>query len=947
MHRSPFKLWTPVAIFGMVMLAACASPQVINTSASGNPDELMIVDCLLPGKVRQIGTKLTYLSARQPIKTSAATCEIRGGEYVSFDRADAGTSLKIWLPQAEQGDPQAQTYVGEIFEKGLGVEPDYVVAARWYRQAATQGYSRAQINLGYLYESGLGVSQDLPQAMNYYRLASGIDEGSLEYVSTVEFAQREVAKRDAVVLKAQVGELAQQLADSEARYRSLQGQARTEQKALATLRKETEIKRREVASIASGKNEKQSDTAKALIEIDSNQEQLDVEASRNESLAAQLSASRAKVSSLRVGLIADSLEVRRLKEKLAEQVILIRSLEKASVGSTSGNTQGQGREALLDAQNNAAKIKLAVTELRQQNSELPTSVLETISDAEQRELELSNALQERTQALNLLRRKQAELEAKYQASINTLQSELDLSAAEQSRVAGRLAATDLSVQSIKTENEQLRNRLREQNVAVASREQEQQRLTAKLSVLMLSEQAGEAEKRAAEASTRVADAELALARFEQSRLVTRLVEVELNARQEKLDSTKQLAILEKRLSTQTGIVENQRQQLSRLEDRVTEGGAHSEVIAAESFTQVVALGPTIEIIEPPVLITRGPGEIAARADGEVDLTGRVSPADSLLTFLINGDRQSVNESGVFNFRSTQAIDKLDLTAIDNAGERTRVSFSVTRANTKSIVDQPENTSTVDSTRYQNIDFGNYNAIIIGNNNYSDISDLKTAESDARVIDTLLRERYGFSTQLLINATKLDILTALDSARQNLTERDNLILYYAGHGQIDPDGARGYWLPVDAQADNSEKWIANAVVTNYLDSIPAKQIMVVADSCFSGTLTKASIPRMQTDMPTALRERWLTLMAKRKVRTVLSSGGIKPVYEGNAEHSLFASAFIDELSRNTGVLEGTRLYAKLRETVQQSAIALGVDQTPQYAAIKHAGHEVGEFLLVTR
>ena len=94
------------------------------------------------------------------IKTSAQDCEIRGGEYVSYDRSDYATALKVWLPQAKEGDKVAQTYVGEIYEKGLGVQPDYVLAAEWYRNAAEQGYERAQINLGYLYEKGLGVAKD-------------------------------------------------------------------------------------------------------------------------------------------------------------------------------------------------------------------------------------------------------------------------------------------------------------------------------------------------------------------------------------------------------------------------------------------------------------------------------------------------------------------------------------------------------------------------------------------------------------------------------------------------------------------------------------------------------------------------------------------------------------------------------------------------------------------
>jgi TPR repeat protein len=101
-----------------------------------------------------LGRSLVYLAPRRPIKTSAQDCETRGGEYVAYDRSDYATALKIWLRQAKEGDKVAQTYVGEIYETGLGVQPGYVPAAEWYRKAAEQGYEQAQINLGYRKLSG-------------------------------------------------------------------------------------------------------------------------------------------------------------------------------------------------------------------------------------------------------------------------------------------------------------------------------------------------------------------------------------------------------------------------------------------------------------------------------------------------------------------------------------------------------------------------------------------------------------------------------------------------------------------------------------------------------------------------------------------------------------------------------------------------------------------------
>src|SRR5262249_47606757 len=91
-----------------------------SAGSAGRVDDLSVVDCLLPGRVQKLGQRLTYLTPRQAVKTTAQDCEIRGGEYTAYDRRNYATALKIWVPQAEAGDKVAQTYVGEIYEKGVG-----------------------------------------------------------------------------------------------------------------------------------------------------------------------------------------------------------------------------------------------------------------------------------------------------------------------------------------------------------------------------------------------------------------------------------------------------------------------------------------------------------------------------------------------------------------------------------------------------------------------------------------------------------------------------------------------------------------------------------------------------------------------------------------------------------------------------------------------------------
>jgi hypothetical protein len=177
--------------------------------------ELEIVDCLLPGQVRQLG-KTSFLTQRRPVRTTASECSIRGGEYVAYDRADLQSALRIWMQTAEGGDPEAQTNVGEIYERGLGVPPDYAAAALWYQKAADKGYSRALFNLGTMYEQGLGVAQDPLKALNLYRQAWGVPEDNIIFASAAQREQDELRKElEAAVAErdSQLGLLQKQLKD--------------------------------------------------------------------------------------------------------------------------------------------------------------------------------------------------------------------------------------------------------------------------------------------------------------------------------------------------------------------------------------------------------------------------------------------------------------------------------------------------------------------------------------------------------------------------------------------------------------------------------------------------------------------------------------------------------------------------------------------------------------
>lgn len=571
----------------VLLLYACGTNPTNTTTDNINPSDLLTVDCLLPPQVRQLGSDISYLSPRIAIRTSGAQCALRGGEYVAHDRADFRSALAVWLPLAQEGDPEAQTYVGEIHEKGMGTPASHELAAYWYQRAVEQNYSRAQINLGYLYESGLGVERDLTRALNLYRQAAGFTAAELEFVSPKIAAQRK--------------------ADSK-KTEALQQTAILTSRALKT----------------------------ATVEIDSLNEQ---------------------ISNLQA----------RLTQTPADPEPLLKQ---------------------NDQQQELDKLRSEMDKLKSEHTQ-KTGMLETLK------LELASA--------------QAQLES----------------------TSGSIAQTSL-------------------RSANAQRNQPTQQ---------------------------------------------------------------------------------------------TSGQA------------------TAQLTE-------------------------------------NAPNQSV-------------------------------------------------APTVSNAAYSDIAFGNYHALVIGNDTYRSVGNLQTAGNDAIAVEQIFREKYGFNTFLLLNANQRTLLSALERMRLTLGPQDNLVVYYAGHGELDEISGKGYWLPTDAELHSKDKWIGNDTITAIIDSMTAKHVLVIADSCYSGTLTQASVAKALVKADANIKVKWTTAMSQARVRTVLSSGGVRPVIDSTpgSKHSIFAARFLDVLKHNTTVLEGYELFYQVQKHVADAASALDTYQIPRYAPMQHAGHQAGEFFFV--
>lgn len=648
------------------------------TSILNTPeDSYLEVDCLLPGQVRKLGA-MTYISPRRPAKTTAIDCEIRGGEYVAYDRANPDSALAIWMGEAQKGNPVAQTYVGEIYMRFPTTAPRYELARKWFKKAADKGLKRAQINLGYLYENGLGGKEDIGKAVVWYSKASGADAQNI-------------------------------------------------------------------------------------------------------------------------------LQQYRLSAKQKEDLELLKQENKNSV----------------------RQLKKLNIELEKANHTLNST----------RDELASRTLNLKKQRESMLEQEQVIVEAKRELS--------QLNFAEKPALEKELS---------------------------------------KMQVLLLEKEQDLTKK-----------------------------QHEVTALSRQVDDFNQ----------QT---QSYQKNLKQLNERIK-----------------TLPGPKIEILDPQLLQTRG--VIVASVDEQVPsrlITGKVWAPAGLSKVTVNDKVTKVDNEGFFRIKTLiQSLDNnVVIVAYDRNNRSDQVEF-VLSPDTRTV-----NTEGKVVNEKRPIAFGNYHALIIGNNKYNHLPKLKTAVYDAQEVSRVMRDKYGFQVVTLLDADRKTILSRLNAFRKTLTEKDNFLIYYAGHGTLEEKNTIGYWLPVDAALDDSTNWLRTDDVTGIMNLISAKQILVIADACYSGIMTRTAMTRLESGKSEDSYDQWLKKMATYKSRIVISSGEIKPVLDGGGGgHSVFARAFLETLQDNRDILLGIDLHRAIAERVITASTDIGMEQVPQYAGLNRAGHELGDFILV--
>ncbi|SLM46523.1 exported protein of unknown function [Nitrospira japonica] len=232
------------------------------------------------------------------------------------------------------------------------------------------------------------------------------------------------------------------------------------------------------------------------------------------------------------------------------------------------------------------------------------------------------------------------------------------------------------------------------------------------------------------------------------------------------------------------------------------------------------------------------------------------------------------------------------------------------------------------------------AVIIGIEQYrQNLPPVEFASHDAYIMREYLTKTLGYPDEnvvLVVNerAAKSDLEKYIERWLPNRVDKDSSVLiYYSGHGAPNPTTQEGFLVPYDGDPTFLE-------ITGYplkrlyeqLAKLPAREILVVLDSCFSGSGGRSVIAKGARPLVVSMENPVLT-GDRVVVLTASSASQISSTYDQKS-HGLFTYFFLKGLqgaadTNKDGTIDLSELYAYVKPEVERVARReYNNDQVPQ-------------------
>ena len=239
-------------------------------------------------------------------------------------------------------------------------------------------------------------------------------------------------------------------------------------------------------------------------------------------------------------------------------------------------------------------------------------------------------------------------------------------------------------------------------------------------------------------------------------------------------------------------------------------------------------------------------------------------------------------------------------------------------------------------------YNDYHALVVGIGEYDYWPNLQGAVRDAMEVASVLKN-VGMKVKLVINPTSKELKRAFDELTYGVGKEENraILIYFSGHGETETlatDENMGYIVPKDCPVSDrnpigfTEKAISMDMIESYALRIKSKHVLMVFDSCFSGSVF-ASLK----GVPAGISDK-----SARPVRQFITAGSDN---EEVPDDSIFKTCFVQGIGgeadyNEDGYVTGSELGIYLDISVVNYSRGA---QHPQYGKIRHAKLDKGDFI----
>jgi Caspase domain len=234
--------------------------------------------------------------------------------------------------------------------------------------------------------------------------------------------------------------------------------------------------------------------------------------------------------------------------------------------------------------------------------------------------------------------------------------------------------------------------------------------------------------------------------------------------------------------------------------------------------------------------------------------------------------------------------------------------------------------------------GKYIALVIGISNYNNARlNLDRPLKDAQRLRQVLTTHYTFDPKQIIfltNPTRQQIIKELFGLRKKVGKKDNLLIFYAGHGHWDEAAKQGYWWPRDASPDDPANWLSNGDLKEQIRGIPSSHTLVISDACFSGAIFKT---RSASEIKNAPAD--IVMLYRQQSRRAITSGTLTTV----PDQSVFFDHLVKQMTDNKEkYISSQFLFDAIRQRVINNSMIV-----PQDGVINDTGDEGGDFIFIRK